>query len=190
MNIEIKVLEKEFYTDWANTGEDHTHYLLPSYATPGSAAMDLRVIEDVTLIPGERKLLPTGLAIWIGSGIKHPSADMSIAGLILPRSGLGTKGLVLANTIGLIDEDYQGQLMISAWHRGESDKHCHKVGNDAIGYYWDEYHGLNKIELKAGDRIAQLLLIPVIKAKFQVVKEFSEKTQRGEGGLGSTGAKQ
>lgn len=159
MQIEIKILNKEFYKREKLGG---TYYDHPQYETLGSAAVDLRCTEDIILIPGERKMIPTGLAIWIGSS--HSS--QSVAGFIMPRSGLGTKGLVLANTIGLIDEDYQGELMISALNSAQSN-----------------------IELGSGDRIAQLMFIPVIKAKFKEVEEFSNKTGRAQGGFNSTGDK-
>jgi dUTP pyrophosphatase len=130
----------------------------PAYATPGSAGLDLRAcIEHVlTLHPGETELLPTGLAIHI--------ADPGYAALILPRSGLGHKhGIVLGNLVGLIDSDYQGQLFISCWNRGR------------------EVFILNPME-----RIAQLVIVPVVQAQFNIVDEFAE-SERGSGGFGSTG---
>jgi len=160
MKIELKVLNKGFYED----------YQLPHYATQGSAAIDLVCTEDVVLYPGETKMIPTGLAVWLGSGYTHKQLsdvfDVDVAGLVLPRSGLGTKGLVLANTVGLIDSDYQGELMVSAWNRNRE--------SGIIG-------------LKAGDRFAQLLFVPVIKAQFDIVDEFSSSTNRGAGGFGSSG---
>lgn len=131
---------------------------LPAYATPGSAGLDLRAcIEHVlTLRPGETELIPTGMAIHI--------ADPGYAAMILPRSGLGHKhGIVLGNLVGLIDSDYQGQLFISCWNRGR------------------DVFMLNPME-----RIAQLIIVPVIQASFNIVEEFSE-SKRGEGGFGSTG---
>jgi len=131
---------------------------LPSYATPGSAGMDLRACIDapVTLTPGQTELVPTGVAIHI--------ADPGIAAIILPRSGLGHKhGIVLGNLVGLIDSDYQGPLMVSCWNRG----------NQAF-------------DLKPMDRLAQLIFVPVLKAQFQVVEGF-ESSQRSVGGFGSTG---
>ena len=131
---------------------------LPAYATPGSAGLDLRAcIEHVlTLRPGETELIPTGMAIHI--------ADPGYAALILPRSGLGHKhGIVLGNLVGLIDSDYQGQLFISCWNRGR------------------EVFMLNPME-----RIAQLIIVPVMQADFNVVDEFQE-SRRGSAGFGSTG---
>jgi len=131
---------------------------LPAYATPGSAGLDLRACLDapVTLEPGQTSLVPTGLAIHIG--------DPGLAAIILPRSGLGHKhGIVLGNLVGLIDSDYQGQLMVSCWNRGSST------------------FVINPME-----RIAQLVLVPVVQAAFRVVEEFNA-SDRGEGGFGSTG---
>ncbi len=131
---------------------------LPSYATSGSAGLDLRacVTEPVRLAPGTTQLVPTGLAIHI--------ADPGYAALILPRSGLGHKhGIVLGNLVGLIDSDYQGQLMVSTWNRGT------------------EPFTLNPLE-----RLAQLVIVPVLQVGFRVVDEFGESS-RGEGGFGSTG---
>lgn len=131
---------------------------LPAYATPGSAGLDLRACLDeaVTLEPGQTTLIPTGLAIHI--------ADPGLAALILPRSGLGHKhGVVLGNLVGLIDSDYQGQLMVSCWNRGSTT------------------FVINPME-----RIAQLVLVPVVQAAFRRVDEFGE-SERGEGGFGSTG---
>ncbi len=131
---------------------------LPSYATPGSAGMDLRACIDapVTLTPGQTELVPTGVAIHI--------ADPGLAALILPRSGLGHKhGIVLGNLVGLIDSDYQGQLMVSCWNRGSA-----------------------AFELKPMERLAQLVLVPVIQALFRIVDEF-EESRRGTNGFGSSG---
>ncbi|MFT3807750.1 dUTP diphosphatase [Arenimonas sp.] len=131
---------------------------LPDYATAHSAGMDLRAMCDapLSLAPGEAQLLPTGLAIHI--------ADPSLCAVILPRSGLGHKqGLVLGNLVGLIDADYQGPLMVSLWNRGQ-----------------------NPQTITPGDRIAQLVLLPVVRAGFRVVDAF-ESSARGEGGFGHTG---
>lgn len=162
MKIQIKVLNKEFYSD----------RLLPSYATSGSAGIDLVCTEDVTIYPGETKVIPTGLAIWIGSNERLAGwLDESVVGLIVPRSGLGTRGLILANTIGVIDEDYQGELKIAAWNRNEFD-----------------FSPVDKsINLKAGDRVAQLMFVPILKPEWEVVEEFSKNTERGTGSFGSTG---
>jgi len=131
---------------------------LPAYATSGSAGLDLRAClkEPLTLRPGETALVPTGLAIHVG--------DPGYAALILPRSGLGHKhGIVLGNLVGLIDSDYQGELLISTWNRGETT------------------FVLNPME-----RLAQLVIVPVVQAEFNIVDEF-EQSGRGAGGFGSTG---
>jgi dUTP pyrophosphatase len=131
---------------------------LPVYATPGSAGMDLRACIDapITLTPGQTELIPTGVAIHI--------EDPGLAALILPRSGLGHKhGIVLGNLVGLIDSDYQGQLMVSCWNRG------------GVAF-----------ELKPMERLAQLVLVPVIQASFAEVEGFDE-TKRGGSGFGSSG---
>ena len=133
-------------------------YPLPSYATDGSAGLDLRacVEQPMSLSPGETKLIATGISIHIG--------DPSLAAVILPRSGLGHKhGIVLGNLVGLIDSDYQGPLMVSAWNRGQQE-----------------------FQIEAGDRIAQLVFVPIVQAAFEVVTEFTE-SQRGSGGFGHTG---
>ncbi len=133
---------------------------LPEYATPGSAGMDLRACIDgsITLKPGDTELIPTGMAIHI--------SDPGYAATILPRSGLGHKhGIVLGNLVGLIDSDYQGQLYVSCWNRGNTE-----------------------FTIDAGDRIAQLVILPVAQVAFEVVEEFSD-SERGEGGFGSSGHK-
>ncbi|HTN35329.1 MAG TPA: dUTP diphosphatase [Marinobacter sp.] len=132
----------------------------PEYATDGSAGLDLRACLDkpLTLKPGETQLIKTGLSIHI--------ADTSLAAMILPRSGLGHKhGIVLGNLVGLIDSDYQGELMVSCWNRGET-----------------------AFTIDVGERIAQLVLVPVVQADFEVVSGFGA-SNRGEGGFGSTGTK-
>lgn len=134
------------------------NYPLPAYATQGSAGLDLRALleEPTTLEPGKTLLIPTGLAIYID--------DPSLAGMILPRSGLGHKhGIVLGNLVGLIDSDYQGQLFVSCWNRGQQ-----------------------QFTLEPGERIAQLILVPVIQAKFEIVSDFST-SERGSGGFGHSG---
>ena len=131
---------------------------LPTYATQGSAGLDLRALldEPTTLEPGQTLLIPTGLAIYID--------DPSLAGMILPRSGLGHKhGIVLGNLVGLIDSDYQGQLFVSCWNRGQKT-----------------------FTLEPGERIAQLILVPVIQAEFEIVSDFST-SERGSGGFGHSG---
>ncbi|MDR6180553.1 dUTP pyrophosphatase [Pseudomonas sp. SORGH_AS 211] len=133
---------------------------LPSYATPGSAGLDLRAMlqEDLVLEPGRTVLIPTGLAIHV--------ADPSLAALILPRSGLGHKhGIVLGNLVGLIDSDYQGELMVSCWNRGQTT-----------------------FTVSVGERIAQLMLVPVVQAHFDIVESFTE-TERGAGGFGHSGTR-
>jgi len=131
---------------------------LPAYATPGSAGLDLRACLDAPLViePGQTVLIPTGLAIHIG--------DPGLAAMILPRSGLGHKhGIVLGNLVGLIDSDYQGPLMVSCWNRGAA-----------------------AFTVQPLDRIAQLVIVPVVQAAFRVVPEF-DASDRGAGGFGSTG---
>jgi len=131
---------------------------LPEYATPGSAGMDLRACIDapITLKPGDTELIPTGIAIHI--------SDPGYAATILPRSGLGHKhGIVLGNLVGLIDSDYQGQLFVSCWNRGNTS-----------------------FTIEVADRIAQLVVLPVAQVEFEMVDEFSD-SDRGEGGFGSSG---
>ncbi len=133
---------------------------LPHYATPGSAGLDLRALlaQDTVLEPGQTLLIPTGLSVYIG--------DPGLAALILPRSGLGHKhGIVLGNLVGLIDSDYQGELMVSCWNRGQMP-----------------------FTLTVGERIAQLVLVPVVQAQFELVDSFDE-TQRGTGGFGHSGTR-
>lgn len=132
---------------------------LPAYATAGSAGLDLRACldEPLTLQPNAWQLVPTGMAIHL--------ADAGYAALILPRSGLGHKhGIVLGNLVGLIDSDYQGQLMVSAWNRSDS-----------------------AFTIQPMERIAQLVIVPVVQAQFNIVDDFSVATERGAGGYGSTG---
>lgn len=185
MKVQIKILNKEFYRE----GDSHENRFndqhdLPSYATPGSAGLDLRCTKDVTIYPGQTVRIPTGLAIWVGATrdewLGNEDNDFGIMGIIVPRSGLGTKGLVLANTIGVIDEDYQGELLIAAWNRNTPKEET--LGDD--GVYRDHH---NPIYLKAGDRIAQLVFMPFIKCQWDIVEEFSNNTERGHGGYGSTG---
>ena len=149
-NIEVKILNSKI-------GKEIP---LPAYATEGSAGVDLRACLDEKLIlePGKTELIPTGIAIHI--------QDRGLAATILPRSGLGHKhGIVLGNLVGLIDSDYQGQLFISCWNRGNT-----------------------AFEIESGDRIAQLLFLPVIQAKFDIVDDFNQ-SNRGEGGFGHSGKK-
>ena len=131
---------------------------LPAYATDGSAGMDLRAMLDapLDLAPGKTELIPTGIAIHIG--------DPDLAAVILPRSGLGHKhGIVLGNLVGLIDSDYQGQLFVSCWNRGQET-----------------------FRVEVGERIAQLMLMPVVRAEFEVVESF-DQSERGAGGFGHSG---
>ncbi|MBO1519894.1 dUTP diphosphatase [Oceanisphaera pacifica] len=146
--IELKILDPR-------VGKD---FPVPAYATPGSAGLDLRVCLEapLTLAPGDTQLLPTGIAIHI--------SDPSLCATILPRSGLGHKhGIVLGNLVGLIDSDYQGQLMVSCWNRGSTS-----------------------FTIEPGERIAQLVILPVVQAQFTLVNEFNQ-SERGEGGFGSSG---
>ncbi|MEH6628737.1 MAG: dUTP diphosphatase [Motiliproteus sp.] len=131
---------------------------LPSYATPGSAGLDLRACLDQELLlePGQTELIPTGLSIHI--------EDPSLCAMLLPRSGLGHKhGVVLGNLVGLIDSDYQGPLMVSCWNRGHQT-----------------------FKITPGERIAQMVLVPVVQAEFEIVEEFTD-SDRGEGGFGHSG---
>ena len=148
MKVQVKVLDKRLGNEWP----------MPSYATSGSAGLDLRAcVDETTLIePGQTILVKTGLAIYI--------ENTQFAGLILPRSGLGHKhGIVLGNLVGLIDSDYQGELMVSVWNRSQT-----------------------AFTLEPGERLAQYVLVPVVHAEFDQVEEFVE-TERGAGGFGHTG---
>jgi dUTP pyrophosphatase len=144
--LEVKILD------------ERVRGLLPRYATPGAAGLDLRACIDTELAlqPGDSHLVPSGIAIHVG--------DPAYAALILPRSGLGAKnGIVLGNLVGLIDSDYQGPLMVSLWNRGQA-----------------------AFTIQPLDRIAQLVLVPVLQVELEVVEEFAAST-RGTGGFGSTG---
>lgn len=147
--LQAKILDPRLGQQWP----------LPHYATGGSAGLDLRALlhEPLVLEPGQTQLLPTGLAIHI--------ADPGLAAMILPRSGLGHKhGIVLGNLVGLIDSDYQGQLMVSCWNRSQQ-----------------------AFTIEPGERIAQLVLVPVLQASLEVVEEF-DNSARGAGGFGHTGS--
>jgi dUTP pyrophosphatase len=147
MQIDVKVLDPRMADQ------------LPSYATAGSAGLDLRACLDapLTLAPNAWQLVPTGLAIHL--------ADPGFAAMILPRSGLGHKhGIVLGNLVGLIDSDYQGQLMVSAWNRSDV-----------------------AFTIEPMERIAQMVIVPVVQARFNIVSEFGQTSERGAGGYGSTG---
>jgi len=146
LNIDVKIIDPRMADQ------------LPAYATPGSAGLDLRacLTEPLTLQPNAWQLVPTGIAMYL--------KDPAYAALILPRSGLGHKhGIVLGNLVGLIDSDYQGQLMVSAWNRSDT-----------------------AFTIEPMERIAQLVVVPVMQARFSVVDEFPASA-RGEGGYGSTG---
>jgi len=143
MKVELKILHENCY---------------PDYATPGSAGFDLKaasIIRAIEIYPGDQELIRTGIAIHI--------KDPGYAGMIIPRSGLGKRGVVLGNLVGLIDSDYQGEIKVLLWNRG----------NDIV-------------QIDHMDRIAQLVIVPVIQAKFEIVEHF-EQSQRGAGGFGSTG---
>lgn len=147
--LQAKILDPRLGQQWP----------LPHYATGGSAGLDLRALlqEPLVLEPGQTQLLPTGLAIHI--------ADPGLAAMILPRSGLGHKhGIVLGNLVGLIDSDYQGQLMVSCWNRSQQ-----------------------AFTIEPGERIAQLVLVPVLQASLEIVEEF-DNSARGAGGFGHTGS--
>lgn len=148
MKVQVKVLDSRLGNEWP----------MPTYATTGSAGLDLRACVDAATViePGQTVLVKTGLSIYI--------EDPHFAGLILPRSGLGHKhGIVLGNLVGLIDSDYQGELMVSVWNRSQA-----------------------AFSLEPGERLAQYVLVPVIQAQFDIVNEF-EATERGAGGFGHTG---
>lgn len=147
-SVDVKILDTRIGSEFP----------LPAYATEGSAGLDLRACLDAPLVlaPGETHLVRTGLAIHI--------ADPAFAGLVLPRSGLGHKhGIVLGNLVGLIDSDYQGELMVSCWNRGH-----------------------DSFTIQPGERIAQYVLVPVVQAEFRMVDDFDAST-RGAGGFGSSG---
>lgn len=148
MKVQVKVLDQRLGQEWP----------MPTYATTGSAGLDLRacIEEAIQIEPGQTVLVKTGMAIYI--------EDTNFAGLVLPRSGLGHKhGIVLGNLVGLIDSDYQGELMVSVWNRGQTT-----------------------FTIEPGERLAQYVLVPVVQAQFDIVSEF-EATERGAGGFGHTG---
>jgi dUTP pyrophosphatase len=149
MNIDLKIIDARMADQ------------LPAYATSGSAGLDLRAClnEPLTLQPNAWQLVPTGIAVHLN--------DPAYAAMLLPRSGLGHKhGIVLGNLVGLIDSDYQGQLMVSAWNRSDV-----------------------AFTIEPMERIAQMVIVPVVQAAFNVVAEFDAPSERGEGGYGSTGKK-
>ena len=147
MDLDVKILDERMRSQ------------LPQYATPGSAGLDLRACLDapLSLAPNAWQLVPTGIAIHL--------QDPGYAAMLLPRSGLGHKhGIVLGNLVGLIDSDYQGQLMVSCWNRSDV-----------------------AFTIEPMERIAQMVIVPVVQARFNVVSEFGDVTERGAGGYGSTG---
>ena len=149
-SIQLKILDERIGTTFP----------LPHYATDGAAGMDLRAClqESLELLPGETRLIPTGIAVHI--------ADPSLAAVLLPRSGLGHKhGIVLGNLVGLIDSDYQGQVFVSCWNRGA-----------------------NPFVIEVGERLAQMVFVPVAQVAFELVEEF-QTSHRGEGGFGHSGRK-
>jgi dUTP pyrophosphatase len=153
MKIQLKILNDKLGTD----------YPIPAYATTGSAGIDLRAMieESIVLFPGETILIPSGIAVHI--------EDSDYAAIVLPRSGLGhKKGIILGNSVGLIDSDYQGEIMISCWNRNNPGT-------------------ANPYKIEPGERIAQLVFIPVKQVQFEVVKEFIQ-TDRGDSGFGSSGS--
>lgn len=152
-SVQVKLLNPKIGSD--------PNFPLPTRATDGSAGIDLRacIDEPVFIKAGETKLIGTGMAIYI--------KDPNFAGIILPRSGLGHKhGIVLGNLVGLIDADYQGELMVSVWNRSDSD-----------------------FTLNPAERMAQYMVVPVVRPSFEVVDEFSDDSERGTGGFGSSGIK-
>ena len=147
-DLQLKILDPRLGRDFP----------LPDYATAGAAGLDLRAMltAPLDLAPGATELLPTGMAIHIGAP--------GVAAMILPRSGLGHRhGIVLGNLVGLIDSDYQGELLVSCWNRGQDN-----------------------FRIEVGERIAQLVLVPVLRARFELVESFTA-SQRGQGGFGHTG---
>ena len=152
-SVQVKLLNPKIGSD--------PNFPLPTRATDGSAGIDLRacIDEPVVIKAGETKLIGTGMAIYI--------KDPNFAGIILPRSGLGHKhGIVLGNLVGLIDADYQGELMVSVWNRSDSD-----------------------FTLNPAERMAQYMVVPVVRPSFEIVSEFSDDSERGAGGFGSSGIK-
>ncbi|PNK61335.1 dUTP diphosphatase [Psychrobacter sp. FDAARGOS_221] len=150
-SVQVKILNPKIGND--------PNFPLPTRATDGSAGIDLRacIDEPITIKAGETQLIGTGLAIYI--------ADPNYAGIILPRSGLGHKhGIVLGNLVGLIDADYQGELMVSVWNRSDSD-----------------------FVLNPAERMAQYMVVPVVRPEFAIVEEFDEQSARGAGGFGHSG---
>lgn len=149
INIQLKILDARLGTEFP----------LPQYATEGSAGLDLRacVEKSLEIKPNHVELISTGISLYI--------ADKQLAAIIIPRSGLGHKhGIILGNSVGLIDSDYQGPIMVSCWNRS-----------------------IEPFIIKPGERIAQLVIVPIVHAKFDIVTDFDNKTKRGEGGFGHSG---
>ena len=149
--VKIKIIDSRLH-DWG----------LPRYQTPGAAALDLFACLDAPM-----QILPQAAAVLIGSGLALSFEEMSCAGLVLPRSGLGHRGLVLGNAVGLIDPDYTGEAMISVWNRNRADS--------------------QPITIRPGERIAQLLFVPILRPELQIVDDIATGTERAAGGFGSTG---
>lgn len=203
MKIELKILDDDLYMTYRRVSGmceyslPHDRLNLPKFETDGACAVDLRSAEDVALLPGQRKKIKTGIAIHIGSCVNcFKNKKNGVAALILPRSGLGTKGLVLANTIGLIDQDYQGELILSAWNSlADNQKFSYNDVKKLVseGVLQADHlvslgiTGENAIYIARGDRIAQLMFTPIVRPTFNVVSEFTVKTGRGSGGFNSTG---
>ena len=160
MYVEVIIRDKELYPDGLTRGSER------------ASAFDLRSTVDAEIKPGDTLMIDTGLSIWGGAAAAndpYDGDDCRLTGLVLPRSGLGaTRGLILGNTAGLIDDDYQGYILVAAWNRNMHDR---------------------SVFIKRGDRIAQYAFVPVIIPTIEVVEEFTQATARGDGGFGSTGVK-
>lgn len=166
-DVEIKIIDKELYSELSSDPSR----MLPAFQSAGACAVDLRSSETRSFVSGECYQMKAGLAIYTGgylrapeAGSEHSNPASTVATIIIPRSGMGSKGLVIGNLVGLIDEDYQGELQLSVWNRSA-----------------------NTISVKRGERIAQMLFFLALRPSFRVVEEFSRSTARGEGGHGSTG---
>lgn len=173
--VEVKILDRELYTQ---NGE----VVLPKYATDGSAGIDLIAANEIWLKPGQQAEMKTGIAIY--QGVRE---DSTVA-LVLPRSGLGKKGLVLANTVGVVDADYQGEFLCNLFNRNSpfelaaSEVSLPGPGRRVVPSSQPPIH------IKRGERFAQVVFLPLSKVFMQLVDEFSEQTSRGAGGFGSTGS--
>lgn len=162
MKIEIIVRDKELYSAHGR----------PIYGSALSTAFDLRSMVDAQIDPGKVVAIDTGVNVWIGALISDydgaPETEVGFTGMVFPRSGLGSKGLVLGNLTGIIDQDYQGPMICHLWNRNPDGAAFH---------------------IRRGDRIAQFAIVPILRPKFAIVEQFSDTTGRGEGGFGSTGVK-